>query len=216
MRIILLIVMMLVDSYIQAQLYHDTLRNNDLFIRLSATGLVDVYDMNITVGIEKRFRNEMSAGMDVGWIFFSRRFDAVKNTSGILLRPSLRYFPGKRNFYVEGELHFKNVFYQIEDWIGRSSINEIPAYEQYTRFEIRKNVIGPHLKIGRIVSVSHTSRLLFDFYLGIGVHFRKFKIHDEPGDSSYQLRDDFTTMLMNDSERLLAVPAGVKVVYRLR
>lgn len=200
---------------VHAQFAETSINKNHLAGRFNATGLVDVLDMNLTLGAEKRLGNNLSLAIDAGWIFFSRRYDDIKGTNGLLLRPSVRIYPGKSQFYVEGEFHFKHVTYRIEDWLGRETVNGVPAYEQLSTFRLKKNVIGPHIKLGRQIAVFKNPNLMLDIYLGVGVHFRRYKLAGQPNGSFYNFRNDFSRIVIGETQQQFALPAGVRLIYKL-
>lgn len=214
MKCYFFMLMMAASVSAHARLFGDTIKQNNFAIRFNITGLVDVFDMNLTFGAEKKLTNNLSVAVDAGWIFFSQRFEETKSTNGLLLRPSVRFYPGKKLFYIEGELHIKHVIYRMEDWIGREAVNGVPAYEQFATFKLRKDVIGPHIKAGRMVAIFQNPRLMLDFYLGVGVHFRRYKIPGQPANSTYRVQSDFNRIVVGETKQQFALPAGVRMVYR--
>lgn len=199
---------------IKAQKFSDSLFSTTSFIRFNPLGLVDVNDLNVSFGAEKRFSEKSSVALDLGYIFYDEKFRYQGRTHGIILRPAYRFFPGESLFFVEAELHYKLVTHRITDWVGRGVVNDVPAYFQYTRFRLRKEVLGIHVKAGRQYYLS--DKIWLELYLGIGVHFRKYRIANHP-DWQYELGGDFPrrATVMNRTDVLPAVPGGVRILYRL-
>lgn len=208
------ITMLLLTINLRAQRLSPELPHGATFARFNPLGLADAYDMNISFGTERRMGMQWSAALDAAYIFHTERYKKAKGTSGFILRPALRYYPGARRFYLEAEFHYKNVTYKFEDWLGREVVNDVPSYEEYTRFRERKIVMGPQLKLGRIMTISRNRKFWMDAYLGVGLRFKKFKVVGRPA-STYEYRND-TNELPIDEERYLALPLGVRFMYRIR
>jgi hypothetical protein len=153
-------------------------RKDDLFkrttlVRFNVLGLADVLDNNLSGGLEYRFHPNWSAGTDAGWIFASRYLTTNQGASGVLVRPFLRYYPDKNGIgFFEAELHYKYVVYKMEDWLGQAAVNNVPAYQVYTRFNYRKHAPGIHLKGGLQTNLDRGGNLFFECTGGVGVRWK--------------------------------------------
>lgn len=194
-----------------AQKFSDSLYAKTSFLRFNAIGLADVTDLNISFGAEKKISKRSSFALDLGYIPYSQLF-ADKSVSGFIVRPAYRFFPAESLFLIEVELHFKQVSHDMEDWLGRDIVNGIASYEQYMDFKLRRTVWGAHLKAGRQYYLSN--RFWLELYLGLGVHFRRYTIANNRN-QQYQVTTNFTIVNTGQTEKLLALPAGVRLLYRL-
>jgi hypothetical protein len=147
-------------------------------LRFNILGLADLFDQNLSFGFEHGFNSNWSAGTDAGWIFNTNTLDHIRGANGIIARPFLRYYPKSHNSFWEVELHYKYVSYKIEDWLGRIPENNIPAYQEFTTFNLHKNAAGLHLKWGIQSNLSRNQKLKFEFVSGLGVRFKWYKVRD--------------------------------------
>ncbi|RYF86911.1 MAG: DUF3575 domain-containing protein [Chitinophagaceae bacterium] len=215
MRIFVAVIMLIsFMSALKAQKFPDSLSATTAFARLNPLGLVDISDMNLSVGAEKRFSNRSSVALDVAYIFFSQRFHDRGRTSGVMLRPAYRFFPGKKYFFLETELQYKLVTHRYTDWVGKDVENGVASYEEYMNFRLRKQVLGVHLKAGRQFNLS--DKLWLEIYLGVGVHFRKYRIANHR-DWRYVVDDNFSIdpVVTGETDVVAALPAGLRFLYRL-
>jgi hypothetical protein len=189
-----------------------------LFLRANLLGLADLYDMNFSLGAEYRFNNKWSVTMDAGYIFYSYYMMLSKRTNGILLRPGIRFYPGKyRNTFIELQGHYKGVRYHVNDWLGKDVVNNVPTYEEKKMFQYQKRVIGGHIMIGERDFISRDHRLFLEGYIGIGLHYKEESLYHEPNS---QYENNMVTLRRVTSEKvthvLPALPCGVRLVYTLR
>lgn len=188
------------------------------FFRVNPLGLADLYDHNLSFGIEHRLSSRWAVSLDGAWIFYSDYYTEAKNAQGMILRPAVRrYFGRSRRFFVEAEFHYKNVFYRIEDWVGRDAVNGVPAYEEYTSFLYRKQVWGFQTKAGIQFRISRNYKFWMECYSGIGVRYREQGVYDEPANSVYTRATDFMfgPNLDSPTDWLPALPLGIRFLYRV-
>ena len=174
MKTIFAVTLLLTNAYAFTQTPPDSIVKGNTFIRFNILNVVDISEPNISFGVESRISDRISLAMDAGYIVLSQRFHDLGSSSGFIIRPAVRYFPERTRIFFEAELHYKQHTHHIRDWIGRDISGGVPAYEEYRAFGLRKQVVGMHLKFGTLMPV--TNRLWFEFYIGIGPHFRKFTI----------------------------------------
>lgn len=186
------------------------------FFRLNFTGLVDPVESNFSVGFEKRIKQKMSLAADLAYIFYSIYFENIKGASGFIFRPSYRIFiDEKSRGYFDTEIHYKHVDYNIEDWLGRNCVDGIPAYEEFTTFKYKRDILGVHFKIGYQGMLSRNGKLWYEIYTGAGIRSRWEKLKNEPG-SCYNNATaviEFNGINQNIS---YAVPTGLRLLYRLK
>ena len=190
-----------------------------LYIRMNPAGLIDVLDHNINIGFEYRLNKTWSATMDAGYIFFSQYAGKVKRASGVLLRPGIRKYTGRRkDYYFDLQFHFKEADYTVEDWVDKSIVNDVATYEEYKRFRYRKWVFGAHFMIGGREYLSKNHKWFFEVYAGLGIQFKKEGMPDETN-TRYAPENTLRTLdePSGYKNRILpAVPFGIRLVHHLR
>lgn len=182
-----------------------------LSLRFNILGLADAFDHNLTFGIERRFHSNWSAGTDAGWIFYSNYVRNAKNSNGFIFRPFIRYYPRVRNTFWEAELHYKYVTYKILDWIGRDPINNVPAYQEYTTFNLNKQSAGIHVIWGIQANLSRDKRLKFEFTTGLGFRYRWRKV---PG--GIYTPPNFFNNTVSEKQKSVVLPINARLVYVLK
>lgn len=184
------------------------------FIRFNPLGLLDPGDMNISVGAERFIRPRLSVASDIAFIFRSSNFAQARRSTGFVFRPAIRFYPNRTAFFLEGELHYKQVNHQIRDWLGMDAVNGIPSYERFTDFTYRRNTYGFHLKAGRIMQSFLGTNLWWEVYAGVGARFYQFKVVRQPR-SVY----DRTRWFDLDREGIRyspVVPMGLRVMWKVK
>jgi hypothetical protein len=184
------------------------------FVRLNFTGLFDPVETNFSVGYEYRLKEKMSLAADLGYLFYSVYFENITGTSGYIFRPSIRLFIDEKNRgYFDTEIHYKHTNYKIEDWLGRGCVNGIPAYEEFTTFKYKRDILGLHLKIGYQGMLSRNGKFWYEIYTGAGIRGRWEKLKNEPG-SCYNNATaviEFNSINQNIS---YAIPTGLRLLYK--
>jgi hypothetical protein len=208
---------LLICFYSNGQSISDTIKTNGLYIRFNPSGLINIFEENLSFGAEYKFKKKWFATLDVAWIFHSYSFEDPKHVSGIILRPAVRYYLGtKLRRYVEGEIHYKSVTHRREDWLGHDCINDVPAYEEFTQYRYRKINYGFHIKTGMRYPLDKDSRFFIDVYLGLGVHHRTFKIVNKPGCCRVNANNFPFVIDDTPNSNYIAIPMGGRLVYRLK
>jgi hypothetical protein len=213
MKIPALIALLLFNHVVAAQKKMDSLTTGTTFLRCNLLNVADLSEPNISFGIERRIFNNISAALDASYIVYSQRFHSKGRSSGFILRPAIRFFPDNSKIFFEAELHYKQTTHRLHDWVGHDQVNGVAAYEEYQQFRLRKRVYGTHIKMGGLIPVA--KRLWFEIYIGLGMRIRKFTIVDHP-DYVYQFSYLFDLTTTGRTERLMALPAGWRIVYQLR
>jgi hypothetical protein len=182
-----------------------------LVLRMSPLGLLDPVDYNLSFGAEYRYTENRAFTLDAGWIYFTN-YEVNCSTTGILLRPGIRQYFGKRKeLFVEGQLHYKNVTYDIEDWLGKQPVNGVAAYEEYKHFKYKKQTMGVQCMVG-ICDRFISRRLLIEAYIGVGIRYKKEGLYHEP--NSIFERTGFISGFNNNLFPVL--PGGLRLIYHLR
>jgi hypothetical protein len=186
-----------------------------LYLRFNPFGVVDLFDGNVTLGAEFRFNDTWSATLDAGAILYSAYMPHSKRSTGILLRPGIRLYPTTwKDFTVDLQLHYKNVTYNIRDWVEKDVVASVASYEEYKVFRYKKEVIGGNIMVGFRDYFSRNRRFYIEWYMGLGIHFKKEAVRDEPN-SRYER--GFRMFNDEDGKYVLpAVPVGMRIVYLLR
>ncbi|WP_207514858.1 hypothetical protein [Longitalea luteola] len=198
-----------------------------VYLRHNPLGWMDFLDGNVTVGGEYRFNRTWSATLDAGAIWYSTYLPKTRQATGLLLRPGARLYPGKyKDYFIDLQLHYKQVMYHVKDWIERDVVQDVASYEELARFRFKKRVMGVHIMGGLKQYFTNNRRFFMEIYLGLGVHFKKEGLYNEPPDSRFE--HGFRMLAQNDrvsennttnvpGKRVLpAVPGGLRIIYRLR
>ncbi|MGI8582606.1 MAG: DUF3575 domain-containing protein [Chitinophagaceae bacterium] len=184
---------------------------SNLSVRFNILGLADPVDENLSFGIEHRCRSNWSVGTDVGWVFNTGYIRNSKSAKGIIGRPFLRYYPENRNSFWEAELHYKYVSYKIEDWLGRIPVNNIPAYEEFTNFNLQKHAAGIHIKWGIQSNISRNHKFKFEFVSGLGIRFKWHKVLD----GIYTINRRINN-ITNETYIGPVIPVNLRLVYVIK
>lgn len=195
-------------------------------LRHNPLGWADLLDGNCTLGAEYRFNRSWSGTMDAGFIFYSGYVPHTRYTTGMLLRPGIRVYPGRfKDYFFDLQLHYKEVTYHLKDWIERDVVQGVASYEELTKFRYKKRVMGMHFMGGVKQYFTNNRRFFMEIYLGFSVHFKKEGPYQQPHDSRYDQNFVIFGPSNNswdpntDNTRKLivpAVPGGLRISYRLR
>lgn len=185
-----------------------------LYLRFSPLGLIDVWDGNITPGAEYRFNDTWAATFDAGAILYSAYFDNNKVTTGFLLRPGFRIYPDRyKDFFIDLQFHYKDVTYQIRDWLEKDVVANVASYEEFKLFKYKKQVMGGRIMFGIRNYFTGNPRLYVEAFAGFGVHYKVEGLHNEPGSRF----DRGWRIINNNPKQLLpSFPLGLRFIFRLR
>lgn len=144
-------------------------------LSLNLPGIIDVFDANITFGIDFKIAKLISAGIDAGYIYASIYTSDAQSTSGILLRPYIRfYFDKKEELFFQAQLHYKSVTYTKESWVNRDFVNGVPSFSQLGTISNYKKAYGIHCLIGIRKQLSGSNdHLLLESTFGLGYRYKK-------------------------------------------
>ena len=189
-------------------------------LRFYPLGLANILDMNVTAGADVFFAKNNAISIDAGYVFASAyEGGGLRGASGFIFRPGYKfYWASKSNWFGELSFIYKNIKYAgQESWVGRQVVNGVPAYEEFMRYTVRKEVYGIHAKMGFNFNISRRKRgnLSMEPYWGIGAQYRKYNADLAPGDV---LRNgDTNGFLFEYGNRwTVAMPVGLRLMYRIR
>lgn len=183
----------------------------EVTVRFNFLGLLDPSDANISIGGEYLFQSHWSAGADAAYIFSGEYFRKSRHTRGMIFRPFIRYYPGNRNFFWQGELHYKSATYQILDWIDRDVVNGLPTYQEYTAFNYIKKVYDFHVIAGRRHNLSKNEKLKLESYFGLGYRWK-----DQGLDKGeYNPPNSFFADLYDPAFNGIVAVGGIRLTYRI-
>jgi hypothetical protein len=197
----------------------DTAADYQKAIHFSPLAVLQI-DYTLMAGAEYRLRPNLALVLEGGYIFASSYLDELQNQSGgtgFIIRPAMRWYMGKKNrFYFQPQMFYKLVTHKKYDWVGRDCVDEVPSYEELTEFKYRRHISGANVMIGRIVPLGRSGKRFVDFYLGMGVKYKKSVIVNETH-SCFMPPNAFT--IANDDPDngfFPNVPAGVKLIFSIR
>jgi hypothetical protein len=186
-----------------------------LYLRFNPLGVIDAFDGNITPGVEYRFNDTWAATLDAGAILYSAYFDRTRKTTGFLFRPGIRVYPTRyKDFFIDLQFHYKNVTYQIRDWLQKDMVGTVAAYEEYKVFRYKKQVMGGRIMMGIRNYFTHNARFYMEGYVGVGINYKVEGLHNEPA-SEYEMR--FRIINTNNGKYTVpSLPLGVRFIYLMR
>ncbi|MGZ5287410.1 MAG: hypothetical protein ACXWB9_09515 [Flavisolibacter sp.] len=172
-------------------------------------------DFTLAGGYEFRVKPSLVVSLEAGYIMGSGHFDNGTNNSksanGFVVRPSIKYFVNTRkNFYLQPQLFYKMVNHQMNDWLGKNCVNDVPAYEERQEFTFRRQAYGFNLMGG--VLLPTRSRLIFDIYFGLGIRHRTVGVVGEPG-SCYEPMGMLS--IGDETGTYPNVPIGLRMLFKL-
>ncbi|RPD50920.1 DUF3575 domain-containing protein [Paracnuella aquatica] len=171
-------------------------------------------DHRLMMGVEHRFSSRFSLVGDVGLVVQSSYLDEAKKARGFELRPALRYYYTRQGAgYVQGQLHYRLMNYDLHGWLGQNCVNGVPTYEKLQDFTFQKS------QAGAAVVTGGTERLgkhwLLDVSVGLGLVYRQQKVKDEPN-CCYMPTDNFFGNTTQNNMWLPVVPISVKLGYVIK
>ncbi|OQP49271.1 hypothetical protein [Niastella populi] len=185
-----------------------------LYLRFNPLGPIDPWDGNITPGAEYRFNDTWAATLDAGAILYSAYFGHTKMATGFLLRPGIRMYPGRsKDFFIDMQFHYKEVTYQIRNWLEKDVVANVASYEEYKLFKYKKQVMGGRVMVGVRNYFAGNPRLYMEAYVGLGIHYKVEGLHNEPGS---QFNRPWRIISDNPKQTLPAFPLGVRFIYKIR
>ncbi|MCU0333637.1 MAG: hypothetical protein MUF62_01155 [Chitinophagaceae bacterium] len=158
--------------------YDKPYQANQLKLRWQPLGLLNVFDMNLTGGLEYVYRQRRAVFADLGYVFAStmgqQNDGGITSARGIIGRAGHRFYFGRRPAaFVDTDLTYKGVRYDDgEQWIGRGVVNGVPAYEELMQVYSRKQVWTAEAKIGLVYSVHPQGKTTIENWLGLGIRWR--------------------------------------------
>lgn len=187
-------------------------------LRFNFTGLVDPVDNNISLGGEFPFHPDWSITTDLAYIEHSSYFSNIKQASGYIIKPAIRFYPSSLHHsgFFEAVLFYKQARYHLRDYLGKDCVNGIPAYEQYQDFTYRKRIGGLNLQMGVQTGLSRNNLLLFEAWLGLGLRIRQQDVIKQEN-ACYNAASGFLDVNGSSGTSVLtSLPAGMRLVYCIK
>lgn len=189
-----------------------TVENKTLTLRWNPLGVLAIWDQNLSFGFEKKFSGQWSYGADIAYIFYSDYLSKSKRSNGYMIRSFVRYYfkENKRDF-IETELQYKRMAYEISDWIGKDVVNGIPAYEEFEMFDYIKHVYGIHMKVGTQTKLSADERWRVEWYAGLGYRWK----NQGPKEGQYQRRTGLGLQIYDPKFSSVVFLMGCRLLFDL-
>lgn len=175
-------------------------------------------DFTALAGYETRLAPRWYLSTEAGYIFASNYIGRTEQSSndgtGFLIRPSVKWFVADNNkFYLQPQIFYKQVTHKMHDWLGKSVVNGVPAYEQLQDFGYRRKIYGFNTVAGFVLALDQHKNGYMDFYFGLGLRYKKSSIAGEPS-STYQNSDGLFGNM--DNGIFPSVPVGIRIIYVLK
>lgn len=198
-------------------LFDEKFTANKTAISINPLALAEI-DFTALAGFENKIAPKLYLSNEVGYIFASnyigRNGDATNNGTGFLIRPSVKWFVADNNkFYLQPQIFYKQVTHKMHDWVGKSAVNGVPAYEELQDFRYRRKIYGFNTVAGFVLALDQHKNGYLDLYFGFGIRHKKSIIAGEPK-STYRNSDG----LFGDMDNGVypSVPAGIRIIYALK
>lgn len=193
-------------------------RENPWAITFSPLALAQI-DYTLLAGAEYRLKPRLHLAADAGYIFSSSYLEQgdskMRQATGFIFRPGLKYFPSaKENYYVHAQIFYKQVTHSIYDWLDKAVVNGVPTYQQLQDFRYRRKVIGFNAIFGFILPFANSNRLFVDMYLGAGVRQKTFEVVGEKT-SRYNNRGWGLWREGQESSVVPSLPMGLRLYLKL-
>ncbi len=191
---------------------------NSWHLRVNPLRLIDFIDPSISVGAEYRIKERLALGADISYIYWSNYFENKKGATGFSIRPAIKYYTSQeKRVYFETELMYKQNVFKIYDWAGMDCVNGVSSYSELRNFKLKKNTYAIHAKLGRIGMLSKNNAVSIDYYIGIGVRHKSYKLTDLPAESCYRPTGALgLTDINGESNRFLpSVALGGRLMIKL-
>jgi hypothetical protein len=197
-------------------------QKGDIRLRWQPLGLINVFDMNVTVGAEYNYAVNKGITFDAGYIFASLYgengfADNINPASGVILRAGHRWYLGKYSLsMIETEAGLKKATYKSgEQWVGRNVVGGVPAYEELMRITSKKEVYTFNVKYGRRFVFNRNGPMSLELLFGLGIRYRNY-YPDLPGDAQNNIENPFVSNPWSyGSSWLPDFPLLVRLTYKL-
>lgn len=162
---------------------------------------------------------------------------------GIKLRPEIRFYPAgvnepsyRKNSFLQRSQYrnkLRKTYIAIDflfKYTQRERLSRVDvsnggvgtAFQQLVIYTDKKLVLGGDVKVGSLVPLSHNRRWFAEWYIGLGIRYKKYSYTNLPTDVAPPARRRLFTLGNRDRDNLLgltrtgvSLPAGLKIVYRL-
>lgn len=194
----------------------------DLNLRWYPLGLLNLFDMNLTIGAEYGYGQNKSLILDGGYILASvlgNEDGSLRPASGFIVKTAHRWYYGKRRSesFLDAEATFKKSWYQSGDqWVGRGVVDGVPAYEELMPVNSDKDVFTAGVRMGSRLRFSQNSPVGLEWWWGLGVRYRHF-YPNLPADAQFDNGDPWFFDPFNYSENWLPdLQLGLRLTWRTK
>ena len=109
-------------------------------------------------------------------------------------------------------MHYKNVVYKVEDWIGRDITNGVAAYEEFSTYNFKKRVLGINLVIGNKWSLNKkTNNINLEPYVGFGLRVKK----QNSDNITFSFNRNIFLSDLNSNSTFPVILLGLRLTFKL-
>jgi hypothetical protein len=192
----------------------DVSKIHPVFIRANLPGLIDVFDGNLSGGIEYGTGRRSALTADLGLIFYSV-YRNSRNTLGFHFKPAYRYyFTDRRRGFLDVGLFYKYVGYGITGWLDKGIVNGVSQYREFQRFTYQKDVLGLQVMSGYKAPLDKEGRFWLEFYGGLSIRMKWQKVRHMP-DAIYRQGSSFFDESPETITYWPGIPGGMRLVVRV-
>lgn len=203
-------------SLFSQQKLDDPARHHPVSIRSNLFGLIDLFDGNLSGGVEYGLGRRTAVAADLGIIFYSVYVNNNNRLSlGYHFKPTVRYyFTDRRRGFFDAGLFYKQVGYHVEDWLEKDIINGVASYEEFQKFVYRKRVLGLQLMSGYKAPLNKQETLWLEFYGGLSVRTKWQDVKNMPN-AAYRRGFSLFDEQPQEKSSWPGVPMGMRLVIRI-
>ncbi len=189
-------------------------------LKFSYLSLFD-YKQSIQFAYEYKIRPRVTLQNELGYIntlikgLYS--YENFQNMRGIRTRFEARFYRKNRfnqvnGFYLAPEIFYVYTQYQRQKELGRGCVSGTCDFFELKRFQVYKNVVGVHFKVG--VQIDLSPKLLLDIYGGLGL--RMVYIHAPEAEKEDFRLNEFFFQYNNGEFLRPSMALGLKLGYILK
>lgn len=207
---------MIMPAFVSAQQkLTDVSQIHPLSIRANVFGLIDVFDGNLSGGVEYGLGRRSALTADLGMIFYSAYVNNASASLGFHFKPNYRYyFTDRRRGFFDAGLLFKQVGYRVNDWLEKGIVNGVSRYQEHQKFVYQKNVLGLQIMSGYKAPLDKQGKFWLEFYGGLSVRMKWNKVKNMP-DAAYRRGSSLFDEDPSKTSYWPGVPAGMRLVIRV-
>lgn len=187
-----------------------------LKFRTMPISLIDIFQHNLTVGLEYDISKNQSLSFDYSHIFYQRSLGGENWLKGFIMRPTYKfYLYNKREYFFEVDFIWKKTQFETFEWHTINSTIPNLSYSKRIDIVTTKNVIGTNFKVGTKINL-YENKFFIEPYAGFGIRRKTYTVNNNEG-LMVMPRDILNEWVEENTEYwTIAFPAGVRLVWSIK